>query len=330
MLTVSWLAERMELSCEFLPNLSGKYECLVKDCNVTARSMVLFSGKHLKGKSNDNVMSLKFQCGTLHFLPSGLGLIFPNLMALEVYNCKLKDITAGDLEGLKHLEKLWLDNNSLSSLPDDLFINTRKLMWISLNDNQLEVVSSRLLDPIPDDQIKFVSFCRNRTVDSFFGRLHGHFGNSLKSFKTALDASCLSPVIHCKRPTMPAPTRSRHFQRKLSIFEENLETSEASGISKKKDSDDKIFGDFLKTLEPFKPDRNEILLEFDPKSKTVFEDIVLRNLTKQSMSTALKLGILSGSERIVREVNRKHCSPSEEGTMSRLRSRFNKFSSTKF
>lgn len=57
----------------------------------------------------------------LEHLPSNLGEKFQNLLALEVYECSLKEITKENFKGLNQLQTLFLAFNQIETIDDDTF-----------------------------------------------------------------------------------------------------------------------------------------------------------------------------------------------------------------
>lgn len=114
----------MEIECKF-KNLEWSlcapkkvYTCIVTACDITNRGSVVasFKGKHKKLKYNRNVKGLSFRDVEVNHIPKNLTKIFPNLIYLEIDNCKLKEVNADDMIGLENLEDLSLNNNKITNL----------------------------------------------------------------------------------------------------------------------------------------------------------------------------------------------------------------------
>lgn len=127
-------------------SISGVHET-VKASN-DAQAFSLFSKPGVKSLSHNDVEGLWIEQAIVEYIPKGLKSIFPSLVNLAVFNCGLKEISRRDLIGLEGLENLDLGNNLLTALPNDLFVNMTKLKFISVQDNKLETVTSRILEPI--------------------------------------------------------------------------------------------------------------------------------------------------------------------------------------
>lgn len=92
------------------------------------------------------------------YFPRGLNKKFPNLKALMLKNSGLKEISMQDLIGVEKLETLLFLSEKLESLPDNLLTHMRKLSRITFYGNELEFVSSTLLAPIINNEIKRIRF----------------------------------------------------------------------------------------------------------------------------------------------------------------------------
>lgn len=200
----------MEFQCDYKCDGHG-YVCTVTSMNITNRCKAkVFIGKHEEGKSNQDVTSLIFEDATVHYLPSGLHKSFPQLKELHVHQCGLKEISPSELIGLGELEVLSIRKNEVTSLPDDLFVHTRKLKSADFFGNKLECMSSRLFDPTHDEQWWFVDFRKNTKINAFFNFVSfGWFGSlrSLLELKAVIDSSCLPPpTIRLQPLTTPKTT----------------------------------------------------------------------------------------------------------------------------
>lgn len=188
----------MEITCTF-ETLDDQYMCCVQKAVITQKCGVKsFKGKHTPGKSNGDVEFLSFEDSIVHYLPSGLYNFFPNLEELEVQNCGLKEITSEELFGLENLKSLWLYENKLTSLPDNLFVHTKKITRFSVRENRLRNLSSRLFSPIPDNQWSLMSFKSNPRVDAMY------WPGKEESLKSVLELKL--SLIHCALLLAQFPT----------------------------------------------------------------------------------------------------------------------------
>lgn len=158
----------MEIDCEFRDNdlidYSLWYTCFVTTASITKKNSTInkFNGVHEAGKSNKDVKGIHFCGKEIEYLPKGLHKIFPNLIALTVHSCyQLKELSKSDFSGLENLEKITVQYTSISSLPSNLFVKMKKLKRISFSNNEIEFLSSELLQPIINNGLECVDFAHN-------------------------------------------------------------------------------------------------------------------------------------------------------------------------
>ncbi|CRL03509.1 CLUMA_CG016596, isoform A, partial [Clunio marinus] len=165
----------MELVCEFENLRWYKFEKIcytssissssIKEPNTSIRTI---NGNHLEGKSDKDVEVIRFRDTTVNYFPQGLNKIFPNLKAVLIHYCELKSITRKNLDGLENIQILRCDSNKITTLPDDLFRNMKKLIDISFRNNDLGCLSSKVFKPILNNGLKFVDFSGNRSIDAYY------------------------------------------------------------------------------------------------------------------------------------------------------------------
>jgi BTB/POZ domain len=192
----------MELQCVFLDvswsfNDSNKkrYTCRIDKATITEPGTEIssFVGQHISNRTNKDVTGIYANNATIEYFPRKLYKLFPNLKALQINNCALKEISYEDLIGLEKLEDLCLDQNQLCSLPSDLFEGMENLREINLSDNKLEFMSSELLDPIANNNLIQLDFSGNTKIDVFYKPGTERCIDSLQELKDIIDKNCESP-----------------------------------------------------------------------------------------------------------------------------------------
>ena len=124
------------------------------------------------------------------YFPRGLPTIFPILINLQLENCRLKEISSKDFEGLDNLMVLDLNHNEIKSLPNDLFVETPKLQFIYFNNNKIERLSSKILDPLNKKNLKQFWLGENSSISVYFAK---GGGTTLEALMKKIDAKCLPP-----------------------------------------------------------------------------------------------------------------------------------------
>jgi Leucine-rich repeat (LRR) protein len=181
----------MELTCEF-QHIWGWGFITSPEITQPAVEVTSIRGDHSPGKSNKDVKRIYFHT-TVNFIPRRLGDFFPKVTELEIFGRGLKEICREDLSQFRNLTTLWLKNNELKSLPDDLFEDTTKLNYILFADNKIESMSSKLFKPIINNQFRFISFIKNTKINKSY---HGQGGTAAwDEFMKIIDAQCKKPEV---------------------------------------------------------------------------------------------------------------------------------------
>jgi hypothetical protein len=190
----------MDLNCRFKDGgRKGKrlivYTCYGKTSDITEPSTKIKAiiGAHQNGKNNEDVEGLMLTSTTVNFIPRGLNVFFPNVTHLNVSDCGLKSICRRDLSQFPKLEVLWLNSNELTSLPDDLFEDTKNLKAISFCNNKIEFMSSNLFKPIIGNKIKTINFRKNTGIKTIYSPGVNGTVASVTDLMRIIDAKCSRP-----------------------------------------------------------------------------------------------------------------------------------------
>jgi Leucine-rich repeat (LRR) protein len=76
-------------------------------------------------------------------LPKNILKVFMNINEIQIINAELPEVTKDDLEVFSKLINLWLYNNKLKYLRDDVFASNLQLETIDLHGNQISHVDPR-------------------------------------------------------------------------------------------------------------------------------------------------------------------------------------------
>jgi hypothetical protein len=154
-----------------------RYTCTVKRKHIPEHQPSLLDGRHLVPHTNFDVTGINFLSCRLTRIPKSLALkSFTFLQALAVSNCGLREITRGDLVGLHDLRVLWLNDNEIEFLPGDLFVDMKRLEYVSFEKNRIRFVDAEVLDPLVE--LKMVNFFGNVGIDRVYNSAFLTKGNA--------------------------------------------------------------------------------------------------------------------------------------------------------
>jgi hypothetical protein len=112
----------------------------VQKHSSTSNEVLAVSGNHLYNFSSEHLTEIYFLAFRFDNFPRNLMKFFPNLKAITMTFCGLRQISKHDFEGCDKLELLNLDNNYVQTLSADLFTNTPNIQMISLQSNCISFV----------------------------------------------------------------------------------------------------------------------------------------------------------------------------------------------
>ncbi|KAG5666401.1 hypothetical protein PVAND_014430 [Polypedilum vanderplanki] len=170
-----------------------RYTCNIKRKNIPENQSAILDGRHLVPHTNFDVTGISFLSCRLTKIPKNLLLkSFSLLQALAVSNCGLREIKREDLIGLHDLRVLWLNDNEIEFLPGDLFIDMKKLEYVSFEKNKIRFIDAELLDPLPN--LKLINFYGNVAIDKVYNSTFSTQGNaSLEGIKIEIRTKCRPP-----------------------------------------------------------------------------------------------------------------------------------------
>ena len=186
----------MEVKCEFqLGNwYKGKrrstfYSGFATSIKNPGTLVTVIKGVHEEGKTNYNVKGLTLASDKkIEQFPRGIQNFFLSLTFLAIGDCGLKNISRQDLLGLENLKMLYLHQNKLKALPDDLFQNMINLERIQFSNNEITTMSSKLFKPLNKEKLNLADFNGNPSIDYCFDSKYGN--TSLDVLLKKIDESC--------------------------------------------------------------------------------------------------------------------------------------------
>lgn len=212
---------KMEVYCKFRHiNFSfehnknqGGYTCCVDNIvtkeNSNGHGLIEIIGNHAEGKSvkenynfnfnqlfpsgmnNDQVVGVMIDnIKNIVYFPRGFGLVFPNLKYFQVRRSSLKMIKKEDFLDLGNLRGLWLPENQLVSLPNDIFTNVQGLRHLCFYKNHLKYIGQDILKPLK--QLERANFSDNTCININYDKEKDP--SMLERLKQAIANDCQPPV----------------------------------------------------------------------------------------------------------------------------------------
>lgn len=110
-----------------------------------------------------NVELLLIDEQKMKFMPENLENFFTNLKGIIIDSSELISITKSDLKPFDKLKIIFIGNNNIEELENDLFEGNKSLEWINFMNNFTKRIGSEILNQLND--IKFVNFQRNSCIN---------------------------------------------------------------------------------------------------------------------------------------------------------------------
>lgn len=140
------------------------------DTKITGRSGV----NHVGFKTDADVGSLGISDTEVHYFPTNIESVFPNLIAIIITDCNLLEVHQSDLKPFSKLEKLLLNRNQITFLEQDLFKFNPNIIRLGFADNKIVHVESSVFVGLKS--LKFLDFrnnpCHSDTADTRFNVLN--------------------------------------------------------------------------------------------------------------------------------------------------------------
>lgn len=141
------------------------YTCSGKGTNVNepnvSLSRVLFNSNETLTNETEGILVRNQH---FKYFPLNLHLLLPNLKAIQIIACGLKELTVENMKNFPNLKYLWLPLNQIEILLNGVFENNSKLKKLSLYGNKLKMIQARVLMPLKN--LLYVSFEKNECIDT--------------------------------------------------------------------------------------------------------------------------------------------------------------------
>ncbi|KAL7013318.1 hypothetical protein ACKWTF_015329 [Chironomus riparius] len=164
----------MEITCRakstiWHPGFRKMYSCNIirSDLRPIEAEPLRFTITHEeKGKTDKDVEAVVILDSKIYKIPKNFEQFFKNIQVLCIKQCNLETLERKDLQNFSCLKEVWMPNNKLKLLPDNLFIDHPEIQKLSFSNNQLSVIGERILEPIED--LRYANFNKNLTIDMTF------------------------------------------------------------------------------------------------------------------------------------------------------------------
>jgi hypothetical protein len=152
--------------------LGQLYTCEVNKTFETSDPKIRYiNGTHLEESyNNSKVQSVRLIKGfeEIKKFPEDLHVYFPNLLAIQIWNAKVKEISSADLQHFLNLKLFEFSGSHITSIPSDLFISNKELtlIWLHLSKNLQEIGRNLLGNLYKLEKVSFSSSnCINSTAE---------------------------------------------------------------------------------------------------------------------------------------------------------------------
>ena len=121
--------------------------------NITVTSV---SGDHRIFKDNNNIFALWFLDKEMYLLPQGFTKFFRHIAGIVINRCKLKEIHQSDLAPFYKLRELYLIQNDIEVLEENLFEFNKRLELLWLDGNKIKKIDSNIFDGL--EKLQYLNF----------------------------------------------------------------------------------------------------------------------------------------------------------------------------
>lgn len=162
----------MDITCHakttlWHPNFRKIYSCNIVRADLRGRygdTVINFDLIHDNpDKSDQDVEAVVIIESKLSKIPHNFQELFENLTILCIKQCNLEKIERKDLRNFINLKEVWMPNNKIKELPENLFVDHPEIEKISFSNNKISIIGEKILDGL--DDLKYANFNRNLTID---------------------------------------------------------------------------------------------------------------------------------------------------------------------
>jgi len=223
----------MSIECSYSTTywitLKNFYYCSVNiDPSITTQesaNITSISGNHLNGKTNSDVSGIYANSKTINYFPRGLETFFMNIKAIEIINCKLKEIHQDDLKPFPKLVEIWLYINSLEVLEEGLFDYNPDLEYIHFRNNKIVHIEPKIFDHLSKLSTLILSSnsCVSKNVENSTSEVKNLIQNVKSQCINSEFSSLKEKLENLEKDSKTL--NSEEFGEKLATFEKTFNAS---------------------------------------------------------------------------------------------------------
>lgn len=172
----------LTIECSYKMSSANRYTCIDVNVNIDKNELNIdgSDGKHLKGKSNENVQEIFLISPAMHFLPRNLTMVFPKLKSYNVQGNYLGDrsqvfdepdpedednseddieektralnplaLINGDFHNSGNILWIFITSANLQDIRPNVFEGASSLMRLTLDDNLITSLHKNAFQSIP-------------------------------------------------------------------------------------------------------------------------------------------------------------------------------------
>jgi BTB/POZ domain len=173
------------------------YTLTIDRCDLRVDEKLNFNFHHLAKKTNDDVQAIAIIDSKLSKIPSQLSQLFKNVKILCIKQCTIDEISQYDLATFENLTELWMPNNRLTYLPENLFDSNRCIERMSFSSNRIKLIGAKVLEPLK--HLKFANFKRNPAINAVYDADKSDM--PLEALKLLIRTSCQDPKAKVSQQT---------------------------------------------------------------------------------------------------------------------------------
>lgn len=125
-------------NCRFSEHQVFGYSCQIADLEFNTGDTLQISGMHLAGRNDMSVTFLEIVNSSVSIVPQHIFVQFGNLQRFHAQNVGLSDLVP--LRNCQNLQTIFLSQNQLTLIRNDVFGDCRNLMTIHLQNNQIATI----------------------------------------------------------------------------------------------------------------------------------------------------------------------------------------------